>query len=100
LDLVGHAWAGFGSAFGPLVLLSLLWRGTTRNGAIAGMLVGGLTVLLWTYLEHPYQEMYSMIPGFILSFLSIIVVSKLTSAPSEEVLTEFEAVRKELKETY
>lgn len=100
LDLVGHAWAGFGSAFGPLVLQSLLWRGTTRNGAIAGMLVGGLTVLLWTYLDHPYQEMYSMIPGFILSFLSIVVVSKLTPAPSEEVLTEFEAVRKELKDTY
>lgn len=100
LDLVGHAWAGFGSAFGPLILLSLLWRGTTRNGAIAGMIVGGLTVLLWTYLAHPYHEMYSMIPGFILSFLSIIIVSKLTASPSEEVLIEFDAVKKELRETY
>lgn len=100
LDLVGHAWAGFGSAFGPLVLLSLLWKGTTRDGAISGMLVGGLTVLLWTYLEHPYQEMYSMIPGFALSFLSIVVVSKITKSPSKEVLDEFDAVQKELKETY
>lgn len=100
LDLVGHAWAGFGSAFGPLVVLSLLWKGTTRNGAIAGILVGGLTVLLWTYLDHSLNDWYSMIPGFALSFLSIIVVSKLTKAPSEEVLNEFDAVRKELRETY
>lgn len=100
LDLVGHAWAGFGSAFGPLVVLSLLWKGTTRGGAIAGILVGGLTVLLWTYLEHSFHEWYSMIPGFTLSFLSIIVVSKMTKEPSEEVLDEFDEVRKELKETY
>jgi SSS family solute:Na+ symporter len=100
LNLVGHAWAGFGSAFGPLVLLSLLWKGTTRNGAIAGMLVGGLTVLLWTYLDHPYQDWYSMIPGFALSLLSIVVVSKLFKAPEIVVLNEFEEVQQELKENY
>ncbi len=100
LDLVGHAWAGFGSAFGPLVLLSLLWKGTTRNGAMAGMLAGGLTVLLWTYLDHPFQDWYSMIPGFALSLLSIVVVSKLSKAPESEVLHEFDEVRKELKENY
>ena len=100
LNLVGHAWAGFGSAFGPLVLLSLLWKGTTRNGAMAGMLVGGLTVLLWTYLDHPFQDWYSMIPGFALSLLSIVVVSKLSKAPESEVLHEFDEVRKELKENY
>src|SRR5690606_22837800 len=75
LDLVGHAWAGFGSAFGPLILLSLMWRRTTRNGAIAGMVVGGLTVLLWVYIPHAYQEWYSMIPGFALSFIAIVLVS-------------------------
>lgn len=100
LDLVGHAWAGFGSAFGPLVLLSLLWKGTTRNGAIAGMLVGGLTVLLWIYLDHSYQDVYAMIPGFILSALSILIVSKLSPPPSEAIYEEFDAVKKELKETY
>lgn len=100
LDLVGHAWAGFGSAFGPLVLLSLLWKGTTRNGAMAGMLAGGLTVLLWTYLDHPFQDWYSMIPGFALSLLSIVVVSKLSKAPESEVLHEFDEVRKELRENY
>lgn len=100
LNLVGHAWAGFGSAFGPLVLLSLLWKGTTRNGAIAGMLAGGLTVLLWTYLDHPYQDWYSMIPGFALSLLSIVVVSKLSKMPEPVVLNEFDEVQKELKENY
>ena len=100
LNLVSHAWAGFGSAFGPLVLLSLLWKGTTRNGAMAGMLVGGLTVLLWTYLDHPFQGWYSMIPGFALSLLSIVVVSKLSKAPVPEVLEEFDEVRRDLKENY
>ena len=100
LDLVGHAWAGFGSAFGPLVLLSLLWKGTTRNGAMAGMLVGGLTVLLWTYLDHPFQDWYSMIPGFALSLFSIVVVSRLSKAPEPGVLNEFDEVRKELEKNY
>jgi SSS family solute:Na+ symporter len=100
LNLVGHAWAGFGSAFGPLILLSLLWKHTTRNGAITGMVVGGMTVLLWVYLNHPYKEMYAMIPGFGLSFLAIVLVSKFSKAPSKEILTEFDEVRKELREKY
>lgn len=100
LDLVGHAWAGFGSAFGPLVLLSLLWKRTTQKGAVAGILVGGLTVLLWIYLDHPYQELYAMIPGFFLSFFSIILVSKLTATPSLAIQEEFDAVKQELKEKY
>jgi len=99
LELVGHAWAGFGSAFGPLILLSLLWRGTTRNGAIAGMLVGGITVLLWAYLDHPFKEVYSMIPGFALSMMSIVLVS-LSGRPVPEIQAEFNEVRKELKENY
>jgi len=99
LELVGHAWAGFGSAFGPLILLSLLWRGISRNGAVAGMLVGGITVLAWVYLDHPYKDLYSMIPGFLLSMLSIVAVSKF-SGPAQEIQTEFDAVKKELKENY
>lgn len=97
LDLVGHAWAGFGSAFGPLVILSLLWRNTTRNGAIAGMAVGGLTVLLWTYIDHPLQAWYSMIPGFTLSLLAIIAVSKMSGRPNQAIQAEFDDVQKELK---
>ena len=99
LELVGHAWAGFGSAFGPLILLSLLWRGTTRNGAVAGMLVGGITVLLWVYLDHPYKEVYSMIPGFGFSMISIVVIS-LMGSPLPEIQKEFNLVKKELEENY
>ena len=100
LDLVGHAWAGFGSAFGPLVLLSLLWKRTTQKGAVAGILVGGLTVLLWIYLDHPYKEVYAMIPGFFLSLVSIVTVSKLTIVPSIAIQEEFDAVKQDLKENY
>lgn len=100
LDLVGHAWAGFGSAFGPLVLLSLLWRRVTRNAAISGMIVGGLTVLLWVYVEHAYQDWYAMIPGFILSFITIVIVSLVDKKPSESIGQEFDAVRAEVKSDY
>ena len=100
LELVGHAWAGFGSAFGPLILLSLLWRNTSRNGAIAGMLVGGITVLLWVYLDHPYKEIYSMIPGFGLSIIAIVIVSSFSTPPAHEIQQEFDQVKQELKETY
>lgn len=100
LNLVGHAWAGFGSAFGPLVLLSLLWKRTTRNGAIAGMLVGGLTVLLWIYIDHAYSEWYAMIPGFILSFITTVVVSLMDKEPSKEIQDEFDEVEAELKSDY
>lgn len=97
LDLVGHAWAGFGSAFGPIILLSLLWKRTSRNGAIAGMVVGGLTVLLWVYLDHPLQDWYAMIPGFTLSFLTTVLVSLVDKQPSKEIQSEFEAVVEEVK---
>lgn len=100
LDLVGHAWAGFGSAFGPVILLSLLWKRTTRNGSIAGMLVGGLTVLLWAYIPHSYQDWYSMIPGFILSFISVIVVSLLDKKPDDRITKEFDEVSAEIKADY
>lgn len=93
LDLVGHAWAGFGSAFGPVVLLSLLWKRTTREGIIAGMLVGGITVLLWiSVIPAPLSDWYAMIPGFFLSFLSIIIVSLNTKDPTEAVQKEFDTV--------
>jgi SSS family solute:Na+ symporter len=59
--LVGNAWAGFGSAFGPLVLLSLLNKKSTWQGAFAGMLVGGVTVLMWVYFDHPFKDWYEMI---------------------------------------
>lgn len=71
LHLVGNAWAGFASAFGPVVILSLLWKRTTNIGVLAGMLVGGVTVLLWVYLPHNYKEVYEIIPGFFLGLNKI-----------------------------
>ncbi|OPC37889.1 sodium/proline symporter PutP [Elizabethkingia miricola] len=98
LNLVGNAWAGFGSAFGPLILLSLLWKKTTWQGGLAGMLVGGITVLGWVYIQHPFKDWYEMIPGFILSLLTNLVVSTLTYKPDEVIESEFEEVNKIMQE--
>lgn len=97
LNLVGNAWAGFGSAFGPLVLLSLLNKKSTWQGALAGMITGGLTVLLWVYINHPYKEWYEMIPGFILSLITNIIVSAITYKPNAAILDEFNRVNEVLK---
>lgn len=93
LGLVGNAWAGFGAAFGPLVILSLLWKRTTAMGALSGMLVGGATVLLWVYVPHAYKDVYEIIPGFLLSFLTTVAVSLVTGRVPGEVEGEFEEVR-------
>lgn len=97
LNLVGNAWAGFGSAFGPLIVLSLLWKKTTWQGALVGMLVGGTTVLFWVYLDHPFKDWYEIIPGFISSLLSIIVVSLFTYKPNAVIEKEFDEVDEIIK---
>jgi sodium/proline symporter len=80
LDLVAWAWAGFGAAFGPAILLSLHWRGMTRGGAIAGILTGGATVILWQQgaALGGVFSLYELVPGFVLSTLAILLVSRLT----------------------
>lgn len=80
LSRVGDAWAGFGATFGPAIVLSLYWRGMTRAGAYAGILVGGVTVVTWLALAHlgGIFALYSMVPGFFASFAAIVVVSLLT----------------------
>lgn len=97
LNLVGNAWAGFAAAFGPVVLLSLLWKRTTNLGALLGMIAGGITVLLWVYIPHEYKELYEIIPGFFLGFITIIIVSLLTPKPSKEIEEEFESVDQKVK---
>lgn len=97
LNLVGNAWAGFAAAFGPVVVLSLLWKRTTSMGALAGMIAGGMTVLLWVYIEHPYKELYEIIPGFGLGFITIVIVSLLTPKPSSEIEKEFNDVQEKMK---
>ncbi|WP_292135886.1 sodium/proline symporter PutP [Brevundimonas sp.] len=98
LSLVSQAWAGFGAAFGPLVILSLTWKRMTRNGALAGMIVGAATVLFWIYAPvlpggaTLSSVLYEMVPGFVLSLLAIVVVSKLDTAPEADVVETFEHV--------
>lgn len=98
LNLVGNAWAGFGAAFGPVILLALLWRQSTKWGALLGMLVGGLTVLAWVYLPHNYKNIYEIIPGFILGLLVNIVVSILTKQEDATIQAEFDEVEKLVKQ--
>ena len=79
LDLVSYAWAGFGAAFGPAVLLSLYWSGMTRWGALAGILAGGLTVVVWKPLSGGLFDLYEIVPGFLVSAFSIWLVSRLSA---------------------
>ena len=101
MGLVSNAWAGFGAAFGPVVILSLFWRRSNGTGAIAGMISGGLTVIIWDYLPLVQGQtlgavtgLYSLVVGFAIGLLVMIVVSLATRKPSDEILEEFDAVRK------
>lgn len=97
MALVSDAWAGLGSAFGPIVVCSLFWKRTNFAGAVAGIVSGGLTVIIWDYLPLVNGEtiyaatgIYSLLVGFIISLLCIVVFSLVTKAPSQEILDEFE----------
>lgn len=90
--LVAFAWAGFGSAFGPLILFSLFWKRTTKQGALCGILTGGIVSCLWWVMQGGIWDLYEIIPGFLLSSLVIVVVSLLTKVP-KEVAEDFEKVR-------
>ena len=90
LELVSYAWAGFGAAFGPVIILSLFWKRMTRNGAISGIIVGALTVVIWGNLTGGIFDLYELAPGFLLGVLAIIIVSLLDKAPSAEIQNEFD----------
>ena len=106
LQIVSHAWAGFGAAFGPMILFSLYWKRMTNSGALAGIIVGAVTVLVWVYApvsiagQALSQIIYGIVPGFILSAMAIILVSKMTLPPSASIKETFasmeEMLRKEL----
>ena len=98
--IVSFAWAGFGATFGPIMLLSLFWKRTTRAGAIAGMISGGGMVFVWKLLIKPLGGMfgiYELFPAFLISCAVIVAVSLLTPEPDEAILSEFNAVRAEAK---
>jgi Na+/proline symporter len=100
LGLVGNAWAGFGSAFGPLIILSLYWKKMNRWGALAGMLAGSITVLFWIYVPIAgaplTTHLYEMVPGVLLATLAIVVVSRLTQDPDSDVQGQFDDMQTEM----
>ena len=106
LGLVANAWAGFGAAFGPVVILSLTWKRLTRNGALAAILVGAATVLFWIYA--PVLEggaalsslLYEIVPGFVLGGLAATLISLAGPRPPESVLRTFDESDAEFRAAY
>lgn len=95
LKLVGYAWAGFGAAFGPVILLSLYWKRMTKWGALAGMIVGTATVIVWDMIDK-FAEIYEIIPGFIAGSIAVVVFSLLSAKPTKDIEEEFNQAIKNL----
>ena len=97
INIVSYAWAGFGTAFGPIVIMALFWKRTNLQGVLAGIIVGGLTVLIWMQFE--FFGLYEIVPGFIFSMIAIYVVSIHTPPPGKAIVKVFEETEKELAES-
>ncbi len=93
LELVAYAWAGFGAAFGPTILLSLFWERMTRNGALAGILSGGITVIVWKQLSGGIFDIYEIVPGFVFSLMAITLASLVDNPPPPHVEQAFRAMK-------
>lgn len=105
MGLVSNAWAGLGAAFGPIVLLSLFWKRTNFAGAVAGIVSGALTVIVWDYIPlvangegvnitlGASTGLYSLAIGFVIGVAAIVIASLSTKAPTDEILKEFEDVK-------
>ncbi len=99
MGLVENAWAGFGAAFGPVILLSLYWKRLTYRGAVTGILFGGITVFLWIALGlSAATQLYEILPGVVMGAIGAIVGSLLDKAPSAEVIALFEKAMKPKKD--
>lgn len=92
LDMVSYAWAGFGASFGPVVLLSLFWSRMNTWGAVAGIISGAVTVVLWSSLGAS-EVLYELIPGFAVSTIMVYAISLVTSPPSKQVVDQFNKVK-------
>ncbi|MDC7278452.1 sodium/proline symporter [Butyrivibrio fibrisolvens] len=94
--IVSFAWAGFGAAFGPIMLLALFWKRANKYGAIAGMIGGGVMIFVWKFGIKPLGGIfgiYELLPAFIIALILCVVVSLLTPAPEKEIVEEFESIR-------
>lgn len=95
--IVSFAWAGFGATFGPIMLFALFWKRSNKYGAIAGLLSGGVMVFVWKFVIRPLGgawDIYELLPAFIVACIFIVVVSLLTKAPEQEIIDEFESIKK------
>ncbi|MBQ7266321.1 MAG: sodium/proline symporter [Firmicutes bacterium] len=96
-NIVSFAWAGFGAVFGPITIMSLFWKRTNLPGAVAGMISGGVMVFIWKYFVRPIGgvwDLYELAPAFALSLIVIVIVSLTTKAPDDNIVKEFEEVKK------
>ncbi|MBQ1290497.1 MAG: sodium/proline symporter [Lachnospiraceae bacterium] len=94
-QIVSFAWGGFGASFGPVVLLALFWRRSNRNGALAGMLAGGITIFIWKFLLRPLGgalDIYELFPAFFIALGVNVLVSLLTPAPEKEITDVYDSV--------
>jgi sodium/proline symporter len=101
MKMVSFAWAGFGAAFGPLILLALFWKRTTLSGAIAGMVTGAATCFVWKFVlasnaslvaAHPVFSLYELAPGFLFAFVVTVAVSLVSKKPDAATVEEFDRV--------
>ena len=91
LDLVSYAWAGFGAAFGPVIVFSLFWRQMTALSALLGMLVGAITVVIWSNISGGIFDLYEIVPGFLFTSLTIVGVSLARPETREKTLSDFDS---------
>jgi sodium/proline symporter len=96
LDVVSYAWAGLGASLGPAILLSLYWRAMTAAGALAGVVSGGVTVIIWSQLSGGIFDLYALVPGFVLSLAAIVSVSLVSSKPGPVVQKQFDQMHSQL----
>jgi len=97
LDLVSYAWAGFGAAFGPTLIMALYWKRMTRNGALAGIICGGITVVVWKQLDGGLFDLYEIVPGCVISLLAILIFSIADNRPGVDIHSEFESMEQSLE---
>ncbi|MBQ1246322.1 MAG: hypothetical protein IIX90_06790, partial [Clostridia bacterium] len=100
--IVSFAWAGFGAAFGPVILCALFWKRANKQGALAGMLAGGITIFIWKFVVRKLcagtvLDIYELLPAFIVGLIVIVVVSLLTPAPSLEITNTYDEVKENCK---
>ena len=93
LDLVSYAWAGFGASFGPVIVFSLFWRSMTALSAVVGMLIGAVTVVVWSFLSGGIFDLYEIVPGFLFASVAIVIISVLKPEQNDLTIEKYDDVQ-------